>query len=139
MERAERICRAHLYVRPSHLKRYRVCLNRYEIPIGMGLFTSRDIPSGTHIVFFVGELLTDPAEIKRRRVQSEQGGYVLSNTTKTVALDFYESSKRGHCLASMSSCPYECYNTHRDRPAYDNARLTYKVWGNGHYQWSLMS
>ena len=30
-------------------------------------------------------------------------------------------------------------NTTRDRPAYDNARLTYKAWGNGHYQWGLMS
>ncbi len=71
MERAERISRAHyLYVRPSHLMRYRVRRNRYEIPIGMGLFTARDIPSGTHIVFFVGELLTDPAEIKRRSAQS---------------------------------------------------------------------
>ena len=27
----------------------------------------------------------------------------------------------------------------RDRPAYENARLTYKAWGNGHYQWGLMS
>jgi hypothetical protein len=108
----------------------------------MGLLTLRDIPSGTHIVFFVGALLTDSAETKRRRAQSEQGGYMLSNATKTVALDCYESSKRGHCLASMSNCPYECYNTHRDHPAYDNARLTYKAWGNnGHhdYQWGLMS
>jgi len=139
MERAERICRAHLCVRPSHLKRYRVRRNRYEIPIGMGLFTSRDISSGTHIVFFVGELLLDPAEIIRRSAQSERGGYMLSNATKTVALDCYESSSRGHCLASMSNCPYECYNTHSDRPAFDNARLTYKAWGKGHYQWGLMS
>ena len=105
----------------------------------MGLFTSRDIPSGTHIVFFVGELLLDPAEILRRSAQSERGGYMLSNATKTVALDCYESSSRGHCLASMSNCPYECYNTHRDRPAFDNARLTYKAWGKGHYQWGLIS
>ena len=128
-----------MYVRPSHLKRYRVRRNRYEITIGMGLITLRDIPSGTHIVFFVGALLTDPAETKRRRAQSEQGGYMLSNATKTVALDCYESSKRGHCLASMSNCPYECYNTHRDCPAYDNARRMYKAWGNGHYLWGLMS
>ena len=85
MERAERICRAHLYVRPSHSKRYRVRRNRYDIPIGMGLFTSRDISSGTHIVFFVGELLLDPAEIIRRIAQSERGGYMLSNATKTVS------------------------------------------------------
>ena len=39
----------------------------------------------------------------------------------------------------MSNCPYECYNTYRDRPAFDNARLTYKAWGDGHYQWGLMS
>ena len=82
MERAERISRAHLYVRPSHLKRYRVRRNRYEIPIGIGLFTACVIPSGTHIVFFVGELLTDPAEIKRRGAQSERGRYLLSNATK---------------------------------------------------------
>ena len=63
------------------------------------------IPSGTHIVFFVGELLTDPAEIKRRSAQSERGGYMLSNATKTVALDCFESTTRGHCLASMSNCP----------------------------------
>ena len=50
--------------------------------------------------------------------------YLLSNATKTVALDCFESTTRGHCLASMSNCPYECYNTHR---------------GNGHYQWGLMS
>jgi hypothetical protein len=105
----------------------------------MGLFTARDIPSGTHIVFFVGELLTDPAEIKRCSAQSERGGYLLSNATKTVALDCFETTNRGHCLASMSNCPYECYNTYRDRPAFDNARLTYKAWGNGHYQWGLMS
>ena len=85
MERAERISRAHLYVRPSHLKRYQVRRNRYEIPIGMGLFTAHDIPSGTHIVFSVGELLTDPAESVRRSAQSERGGYLLSNATKTVS------------------------------------------------------
>ena len=38
MARAERICRAHLYVRPSHLKRYRVRRNRYEIPIAYRIF-----------------------------------------------------------------------------------------------------
>ena len=86
----------------------RVRRNRYEIPIGMGLFTSRDIPSGTHIVFFVGELLKDPEEIIRRSAQSDRGGYLLSNATKTVALDCFVSSSRGHCLASMSNCPYEC-------------------------------
>jgi hypothetical protein len=95
----------------------------------MGLFTSHDIPSGTHIVFFVGELLMDPAEIIRRSAQSERGGYMLSFATKTVALDCYKSSSRGHCLASMSNCPYECYNPHSNRPAFDNARLTYKAWG----------
>ena len=58
-------------MRPSHLKRYKVHRNRYEIPIGMGLFTACDIPSGTHIVFFVGEILTDPAEIKHRGAQRE--------------------------------------------------------------------
>jgi len=105
----------------------------------MGLFTARDIPSGTHIVFFDGELLTDLAEIKRRSARSERGGYLLSNATTTVALDCFKSITRGHCLASMSNCPYECYNTHRDRPAFDNARLTYKAWVNGHYQWGLMS
>ena len=109
MERAERISRAHLYVRPSHLMRYRVRRNRYEIPIGMGLFTARDIPSGTHIVFFVGELLTDPAEIKRRSAQSERGGYLLSNAPKTVALDCFESTTRCHCLAT--SYQYVCDNT----------------------------
>ena len=88
------------------------------------------IPSGTHIVFFVGELMTDPAEIIRRSAQSERGGY----------LDCFESSSRGHCLASMSNYPYECYNTHSDRPAFDHARFTYKAWGNGHYyQWGLVS
>jgi hypothetical protein len=83
--------------------------------------------------------LTDPVEIQRRSAQSERGGYLLSNATKTVALNCFESSTRGHCLASMSNCPYECYNTHRDRPAFDNARLTYKAWGTCHYQWGLMS
>ena len=72
MDRAERICRAHLYVRSSHLKRYRQRRSRYEIPIGNGLFSSRDIPCNTHIVYFVGELLTDPVEIGKRLAQNER-------------------------------------------------------------------
>ena len=110
------------------------------IPIGNGLFSSRDIPcDDTHIVyFFVGELLTDPVVINSRRAQNEQGGYyVLSNATKTL----FDTSIRGQYLASMANCPppYEYYSTQRDHPAYDNARRTYKAWGNGHYQWGLMS
>jgi hypothetical protein len=139
MNRAERICRAHLYVRSSHLKRYRQRRSRYEIPIGNGLFSSRDIPCNTHIVYFVGELLTDPVEIRKRSAQSNQGGYIVGNATKTATFDCCETSIGGQCLASMSNCPFECYNTTRDRPAYDNARLTYKACGKGHNQWGLMS
>ena len=84
MDRAERICRAHLYVRSSHLKRYRQRRSRYEIPIGNGLFSSRDIPCNTHIVYFVGELLTDPVEIRKRSAQSDRGGYIVGNATKTA-------------------------------------------------------
>jgi len=86
----------------------------------------------------VGEWLTDPVEIHKRKAQNDRGGYIVGNSTKTAALDCYETSIRGQCLASMSNCPFECYNTTRDRPAYNNARLTYKAWGNGHYQWGLM-
>ena len=121
-------------MRSSHLKRYRQRRSRYEIPIGNGLFSSRDIPCKTHIVYFVGELLTDPMEIQKRSAQSDRGGYIVGNAAKTAALDCYETSIRGQCLASMSKCPFECNNTTRDRPAYDNARLTYKAWDNGHYQ-----
>ena len=42
-------------VRPSHLKQYRKRRSRYEIPIGNGLFSSRDRPSC--IVYFMGKLL----------------------------------------------------------------------------------
>ncbi len=74
---------------------------------------------------------------------SEEEDIFLSNAIKTVGLDYYETSIRGQCLclACMSNCPFERYNTTRDRPvAYDNARLTYKAWGNGHYhQWGFMS
>ena len=117
MDRAERICRAHLYVRSSHLKRYRQRRSRYEIPIGNGLFTSRDIPCNTHIVYFVGELLTDPVEIHKRLARNERGGYLVGNAPKTAALDCYDTSIRGQCLASMSNCPFEYYNTARDTPA----------------------
>ena len=139
MDRTERICRAHLYVRPSHLRRYSHRRSRYEIPIGNGLFSSRDIMSGTHIVYFVGELLTDPQVIKTRRQRNEKGGYVLSNVTETVGLDCYDTCSRGQCLASMSNCPKDCYNTVREHPAYDNARLTYKAFGNGQYRWGLVA
>ena len=139
MDRAERICRAHLYVRSSHLKRYRQRRSRYEIPIGNGLFSSRDVPCNSHFVYFVGELLTDPVEIRKRSAQSDRGGYIVGNATKTAALDCYETSIREKCLASMLNSPFECYHTTCDRPAYDNARLTYKAWGKGHYQWGLMS
>ncbi len=79
-------------MRPSHLKRYKVRRNRYEIPIGMGLFTACDIPSGTHIVFFVGEILTNPAEIKHRGAQREpraDNGVDLGKT---------------ECVAVVTSC-----------------------------------
>jgi hypothetical protein len=80
MDRAERICRAHLYVRSSHLKRYRVRRSRYEIPCN------------THIVYLVGELLTDLVEIKKRSAQSDGGGYILLRqlpwiVTKQVFVD----------------------------------------------------
>ena len=88
MDRAERICRAHLYVRSSHLKRYRQQRrSRHEIPIGNGLFSSRDIPCNTHIVYLMGELLTDPVEIQKRSAQSDRGGYIVVNAAKTAALD----------------------------------------------------
>ena len=106
MDRAARICRAHLYVRPSYLKRYRNRRCRYEIPIGNGLFSSRDIPcDDTHIVyFFVGELMTDPVVINSRHAQNEQGGYyVLSNATKTVASDCFDTSIRGQYLSPPMS------------------------------------
>ena len=74
MDRADRICRAHLYVCPSHLKQYRKRRSRYEIPIGNGLFSSRDIPC---IVYFMGKLLTDPVEINKRSAQNERGGYIF--------------------------------------------------------------
>jgi len=91
-------------------------------------------------VYFVGELLTDPVEIRKRSAQSDRGGSIVGNATKTAALDCYETSIREKCLASMLNSPFECYNTTCDRPAYDNARLTYKAcWGKGHYQWGLMS
>ena len=76
-----------------------------------------EIPCNTHIVYFVGELLTDPVEIKKSSAQSDGGGYILGNATKTAALDCYETSIRGQCLASMSTCPFECYNTACTRPA----------------------
>ena len=55
----------------------------------------------------------------------------LSNATKTVGLDCYETSFRGQCLylASMSNCVR--HMTMRDL-------FTYKAWGNGHYQWGLI-
>ena len=84
MDRAERICRAHLYVRSSHLKRYRQYRSRYEIPIVNGLFLTRDISCNTHIVYFVGELLTNSVEIRNRSAQSDRGDYIVGNATRTM-------------------------------------------------------
>ena len=53
MDRAERICRALLYVRPSQLRCYSPSRGEYDACIGNDLFLSRDIPPNTHIVYFV--------------------------------------------------------------------------------------
>ena len=68
MERAERICRALLYVRPSQLRCYSPSTSAYDVCIDNGLFSSRDIPPN---VYFVGEILTDPVDIQDRRNRSE--------------------------------------------------------------------
>ena len=83
MARAERILRAHLYVRPSQLRRYNRLSRNYSFEIGNGLFTTRTIPKDTHIVDFVSEYLNNVAEIQRRRMHSDTGGYLLGNTTGT--------------------------------------------------------
>ena len=139
MERAERLLRAHLYYRPSHLRRYSPSRKRYDIEIGQGLFSSRDIAANTHIVYFVGELITDTVTLNARSVRNNRGGYVLSNVTKTAGLDCYETCARGQCLASFSNSPYNCYNIVRQRTAAANARLTVRSLGNGEYIWGLIS
>ena len=53
MDRAERICRALLYVRPSQLRCYSPSRGEYDVCIGNGSFSSRDIPPNIHIVYFV--------------------------------------------------------------------------------------
>ena len=139
MERAERICRALLYFRPSQLRCYSPSRSAYDICIGNGLFSSRDIPANTHIVYFVGEILTDPVEIQVRRNRSEQGGYLLANATVTNALDCFETCKLGQCLASFGNCPRNCFNVVKNRRAASNARLTMRALGNNRYQWGLSS
>ena len=86
----------------------------------MGYFHP-EISHVTRILFtsLASSLLTDPVEIRKRTAQSDRGGYIVGNATKTAASDCYETSIRGQCLASMSNCPFECYNTTRDRPAYE--------------------
>ena len=66
MARAERLLRAQLFVKPSQLRRYSPRTKTYNIEIGNGLFSSRPIASGVHIVSFVGEFLNDPIEIRDR-------------------------------------------------------------------------
>ena len=139
MERAERICRALLYVRPSQLRCYSPGRNEYDVRIGNGLFSSRDIPPNTHIVYFVGENIGDPILIKNRRNRSERGGYLLTNATVTNALDCFDTCKLGQCLASFSNSPRNCYNVVKNRRAAANARLTMRALGNNKYQWGISS
>jgi len=139
MNRAERILRANLYVRPSQLRRYSNQMRNYSLEIGNGLFTSRAIAHNTHIVSFVGEYLDDPEEIRRRMQRSARGGYMLGNTTLTAALDCFETCERGQCLASYSNCPLHCYNIVKNRSASANARLVVRVIRQGKYDWSLVS
>ena len=139
MERAERICRALLYVRPSQLRCYSPSRSEYDVCIGNGLFSSRDIPPNTHIVCFVGINISDPIVIKARRNRSERGGYLLTNATVTNALDCFTCKLLGQCLASFSNCPRNCFNVVKNRRAAANARLTMRALGNNKYQWGISS
>ena len=107
--------------------------------IGNGLFSSRDIPPNTHIVYFVGENIGDPILIKARRNRSERGGYLLTNATVTYALDCFDTCKLGKCLASFRNSPRNCYNVLKNRRAAANARLTMRALGNNKYQWGISS
>jgi len=139
MDRAERICRALLYIRPSQLRCYSPSRGEYDVFIGNGLFSSRDIPPNTNIVYFVGEAIADPILINMRRNRSERGGYLLTNATVTQALDCFDTCKLGQCLASFSNCPKGCFNVVKKRRAAANARLTMRALGNNKYQWGISS
>ena len=99
----------------------------YSFEVGNGLFTSRTIPKDTHIVDFVGEYLNNVAEIQRRRMHSDTGGYLLGNTTGTFAIDCFEACRRGQCLASFANCPLNCYNVVQKQVPVANARLVVLV------------
>ena len=139
---AEQICRALLYVRPSQLRCYSPSRGEYDVCIGNGLFSSRDIiPPNTHTVYFVGEAISDSIVITNtRRNRSERGGYLLTNAVVTQALDCFDTCKLGQCLASFASCPKGCWiNVVKKRWAAANARLTMRALGNNMYQWEIFS
>ena len=134
MDRAERFCRALLYVRPSQLRCYSPSRSEYDVCIGNGYFFFFFIPPNTHIVYFVGEIITDPVVIQDRRNRSEHRGYQLTNATVTNALDCFETCKLGQCLASFWNCPKNCFNVVKNRRAAANARLTMRALANNRYQ-----
>ena len=139
MARAERLLRAQLYVKPSQLRRYCPRSKAYNLEIGNGLFSSRPIASGVHILSFVGEFLNDPLVIRDRMQRGKRGGYLLGNSTCTAALDCFETCQRGQCLASFANCPLHCHNVVKGRMPIANARLVIRVVSKGHYEWSLAS
>ena len=139
MARAERLLRAQLYVKPTQLRRYCPRAKAYNLEIGNGLFCSRPIPSGTHIVSFVGEFINDPIEIRDRMLRGKRRGYLLSNSTRIAALDCFETCPRGQCLASYANCPLRCHTVVAGTMPTANARLVVRVVSKGNYEFSLSS
>ena len=86
-----------------------------------------------HIVYFAGESLSDPAVINARCNKSDCGGYLLTNTTVSNALDCFDTYKLGQCLASFASCPKNCFNVVKNHRAAANARFTMRALDNNKY------
>ena len=71
-----------------------------------------------------------------QRTANGWGGYILSNRSKTVFLDCFETAQQNECWASMANSPYGCRYAN-GAPVTHNARCIIFAEGNNHYTWSL--
>jgi hypothetical protein len=85
------------YIRKSFHRRYNYITNRYDIPIGYGLFAAVDIEAGINLCFFKGTVIT--IAYANKLVSVNDAIYVV-RINDDFCLDCRELCKQRVCYAS---------------------------------------
>ena len=137
MNRAETLLRARLLIRPSKLRRLNPHTQKYDMPIGNGLFYKERIYSGQQIAHFSIEPLRNRSEVQHARAVSHHCGYVITNHTETYGLD--AAAAWHQCFASMANSSYKWKNILRGTFPDANVQKTCKAIGDGTYTFGLVA